>query len=256
MKRYFLFTFLLCSGFSTADEKHFKPKEPLAVSWSFDGIFGTFDRQSIQRGLKVYQQVCASCHSLNRISFRHLLDIGFTPEQAKNIASEYQITDGPDDNGEYYQRPGVLSDYFAPPYSNRQAAEAANNGSYPPDLSLIARARMNGPNYLYSLLTGFTGEESDEGLHYNPYFITGKLAMAPPLSDDLVTYDDGTQATVNQMAFDVVNFLHWTAEYEMERRKSLGLKVIGFLLVLLTLSWISNKRIWGDVKGSRKHDKH
>lgn len=248
MKKCFLIILLLSLGFAAASEEHFEPKAPLTVAWSFDGPLGTFDRQSIQRGLKVYQQVCAACHSLSKISFRHLLDIGFAEEDAKAIASDYQVKDGPDDNGEYYERPGVLSDYFTSPYPNRQAAEAANNGAYPPDLSLIARGRMGGANYLYSLLVGFTGDESPDGLYYNPYFSTGKISMAPPLSDELVTYDDGTRATVEQMAFDVVNFLHWTAEHEMEHRKKLGLKVMTFLFILLILSWISNRRIWKDIK--------
>jgi ubiquinol-cytochrome c reductase cytochrome c1 subunit len=238
-----LFTSFLSIAFAS-DEAEFHPKNPIEVNWSFNGIFAKFDRASIQRGLKVYQQVCASCHSLNKISFRHLTDIGFTKDQVKAIAADYQIQDGPNDSGEYYERAGVLSDYFPSPYPNKQAAEAANNGAYPPDLSLIVRGRKNGANYIYSLLTNFTGEQSPEGLYYNPYFITGQLAMAPPLVDDMVTYDDETPATVNQMAIDIVNFLHWTAESEMEKRHSLGLKVMCFLLILLVLSWIAKKKVW------------
>lgn len=231
-------------GETPEEEELFHPSKPLKVNWSFSGVFGKFDKQSIQRGLKVYQQVCAACHSLNSIAFRNLTEIGFTETQAKAIASAYQIKDGPNDVGEDFERPGALSDYFPAPYPNKQAAEASNNGSAPPDLSLMVRAREYGANYVYSLLTGFTGKESPEGLHYNPYFITGKLAMAPPLSEDIITYDDGTAASINQLAFDIVNFLHWTAEPEMEIRKSLGLKVIGFLIFLLILSCITKKRVW------------
>lgn len=244
---------VLTSAFTIAfASDEFQPKEPIAIKWSFDGVFGKFDRQSVQRGLKVYQQVCSSCHSLNRVAFRNLTEIGFTNDQAKAIAAGYQIKDGPDDSGEYYERAGVLSDYFPSPYPNKQAGEAANNGAYPPDLSSMIRARHNGANYVYSLLTGFTGEQSPDGLYYNPYFMTGQLAMAPPLSDDMVTYDDGTTATVNQMAIDVVNFLQWTAEPEMEKRHSLGLKVIGFLSILLVISWFAKKKVWGNLYNNKK----
>ncbi|ACT69529.1 ubiquinol-Cytochrome c reductase, cytochrome c1 [Neorickettsia risticii str. Illinois] len=254
MKKYFFIALLLCQVSALANEGNFEPKEPLKMPWSFEGPLGTFDKQAIRRGLKVYQQVCAACHSLNRISFRHLLGAGFSLEEAKSIASEYQVKDGPNDDGEYYERPGALSDYFVPPYANRKAAEAANNGAYPPDLSLIARGRMGGASYLYSLLIGFTDEEAPEGLYSNPYFSTGKIAMAPPLSEDIVSYEDGTPATVEQMAFDVVNFLQWASEYEMEYRKRLGLKVMGFLSILLVLSWVSNKRIWKDIKQVSNED--
>lgn len=227
-------------------------KKPHKVHWEFDGIFGNFDRRAAQRGLQVYREVCSACHSLNRISFRNLVDLGFSQEEIKNIAAAYTVTDGPNDQGEMFERSGKASDHFTPPYPNEEASRAANNGRFPPDHSLIVKAREDGANYLYSLLTGYhePPEEMhiDEGLHYNPYFPGGKIGMAPPLSDDAITYQDGTRATVEQMSHDIVTFLQWAAEPEMEKRKKMGMKVIIYLTILTILFYLSKKIIWRSIK--------
>lgn len=229
---------------SIVHAEEFIPSKPKEISWSFDGIFGKFDRKSIQRGFKVYREVCSSCHSLKRIAFRNLREIGFSAQEVKDIATSYQIKDGPNDAGEMFERAGKPSDYFVSPFPNKQAAAASNNGAVPPDLSLIIKARANGANYLYSLLTGYDGKTYGM-LYGNPYFSTGKIAMPPPLSSaGLVEYTDGTNASIANMVYDVVNFLQWTAEPEMEQRKKIGLKVILFLIVLTVLMIEAKKRIW------------
>lgn len=241
-----LLTLSSAAALAAGDAKH-----PKHVHWSFDGITGKVDRVSAQRGFQVYREVCASCHSLKRIAFRNLKEIGFSEAEVKQIASEYSVIDGPDDAGDMFERAGRASDRIPGPYPNVKAAQAANGGAYPPDLSLITKARMNGPNYVYSLLTGYEpapqGVEVPPGQYYNPYFSGGKLAMAPPLSEGIVTYQDGTEATVDQMSRDVVNFLQWTAEPEMEHRKQMGIKVVLFLAVFTILFWIAKKRIWARI---------
>ncbi len=221
---------------------------PKQLKWAFDGMTGTFDRQSIQRGFKVYKEVCASCHSLRLLSYRNLTQIGFSPAEVKAVAAEYTVIDGPDDVGDMFERPALPSDRFASPFPNDQAARAANGGSLPPDLSLIVKARHDGANYLYSLLTGYKNAPSDvelsEGMYYNPYFPGGQIAMAPPLAEGLVSYDDGTPATVDQMSKDLVNFLQWAAEPEMEQRKSIGIKVLLYLVVFTVLFYFAKKRVW------------
>lgn len=230
-------------------------KHPKHEHWSFDGAFGKFDRGSIQRGFKVYKEVCAACHSLKRVAFRNLIDVGFSPEEVKALAASYAIKDGPNEEGEYYERPGRPSDYFPSPYANDNAARAANNGALPPDLSLIIKARHEGANYVYSLLTGFEpapeGFTVGENMHYNPYFAGGgkQLAMTPPITKDgQVEYPDGTKSTVDQMSRDVVHFLQWAAEPEMEARKSLGLKTVIFLVLFTVIFYFAYKRIWSRVK--------
>jgi len=239
----------LSSSVLAVEEDSFKPLKPKQIDWSFNGVFGKFDLGSAQRGLKVYREVCAACHSLQRIAFRNLTEIGFSKEQAKAIAASYNITDGPNDDGEYYERPGTLSDYFPSPFPNKEAAAAANNGAVPPDLSLMVKARHDGANYIYSLLTGYKSNDPIPGtnLYENPYFVTGTLAMMPPLSDSLVTYDDDTESTIHHMSYDTVNFLQWAAEPEMEKRKSVGIKVIFFLSILFVVMFIAKKQIWRDL---------
>lgn len=222
------------------------------VDWQFDGVFGTVDRQSAQRGFQVYKEVCAACHSLKLISFRTLQELGFPEGEVKAIAAEYSIQDGPNDAGDMFERPGRPSDSFPAPYANEKAARVANNGALPPDLSLMVKARVDGANYLYSLLTGYEnapeGFHLSEGMHYNRYFPGGQIAMPKPMSDGQVTYGDGTANTADQMAHDVVNFLQWTAEPEMEARKRMGIKVFVYLLVFTGLFIAAKKRVWRNIE--------
>lgn len=226
------------------------PKPP-AQRWSFDGLFGTFDRGALQRGFQVYKDVCSACHALNQIYYRHLTQIGFTEDQVKQIAAEYEVTDGPNDQGEMFTRPARPSDRTRRPFANEQAARAANNGAYPVDLSLVVKARFNGPDYLYALMTGYTEPPANvtmpQGMNYNTYFPGHQIAMAPPLQPDGVTFADGTRATVDQMARDVTTFLSWTSEPEMETRKRMGVKVILFLLVLTGMLYAVKRKVWAAV---------
>ena len=260
--KYFLFVLLMSfSTFAFASNGEFKQAKPKKLDWPFDGMTGFVDKQAAQRGLKVYKEVCAACHGINRIAFRNITDIGFSDDEADALASSYQITDGPNDEGEMFEREGKMFDYFPSPYPNDEAAKVSNNGALPPDLSLITKARPDGANYVYSLLTGYSeapeGFDVIEGLHYNPYFSTGQLAMIPPLiSEGLVEYDDGTEATIEQMAYDVVNFLQWTAEPEMNDRKILGFKLILFFTVTTLLFMRANKRVWSDVYKKEKKGKN
>ena len=240
---------LAASGIVIASTDNLPPKQ---VKWNFDGIFGTFDRTSIQRGFQVYKEVCSACHSLNLVAFRNLKEIGFSEAEAKEIAKGYSIKDGPNDDGEMYERPGILSDYFPAPYANEKAARASNNGAHPTDLSLVARAREDGANYVYSLLTGFNQTPPkemiiQENMHYNPYFPGMQIGMTPPLSEGIVEYNDGTKATTDQMSRDVVNFLQWASDTKMEQRKSMGIKVMIFLAIFIGLFYVAKKRVWHDV---------
>ena len=225
---------------------------PPHANLSFQGVFGTFDRAAAQRGLQVYRQVCASCHGLRLVAFRNLRALGLTEAQVAAIAAEYQITDGPNDQGEMFQRPGRASDRFPSPFPNEQAARAANNGAYPPDLSVIVKAREHGANYLRALLTGYQdppeGVELGEGMHYNRYFPGRQIAMANVLSDGMMDFADGTEATAAQMARDVTTFLAWAAEPELEQRRQMGVRVILFLLILGGLTYAVKRRVWADVK--------
>jgi ubiquinol-cytochrome c reductase cytochrome c1 subunit len=226
-------------------------KHPRQVDWAFDGVFGKFDKPSVQRGLQVYREVCAACHGINRVAFRSLTEAGFSEAEVKTMAAEYTVMDGPNDDGEMFERPARPSDKFPSPYANEKAARAAQNGAYPPDLSLMVKARHDGANYTYSLLTGYKDAPADvtvpQGMHYNPYFAGGLIAMAAPLKDDAVTYQDGTAATVDQMARDVTSFLQWAAEPEMEARKRMGIRVIIFLTIMTGFFYVAKKRIWKDV---------
>ncbi|MDX1950197.1 MAG: cytochrome c1 [Rickettsiales bacterium] len=226
-------------------------KQPIKQKWSFDGVFGKFDKPSIQRGFQVYKEVCSACHGVSRIAFRNLMEVGFTEAEVKALASTYNVTDGPNEDGEMFERPARPSDKIPSPFKNKQAAVAAN-GAYPPDLSLIIKARHDGANYLFSLLTGYQPNEKapkkliiPEGKYYNPYFAGGAITMSPPLtSEGQVTYQDGTPASVEQMAKDVVNFLQWASEPEMEHRKSMGVKVLIFLGFFTWFFWVAKRRIW------------
>lgn len=219
--------------------------------WSFEGIFGTYDRASMQRGLQVYKEVCAGCHSLNLIYYRNLADLGYSPDQIKAFAAENEVQDGPNDEGEMYARPAAASDRFVKPFPNDNAARAGNNGALPPDLSLMVEARVGGPNYLYALLTGYAeapaGVSLMEGMNYNNFFSGHQIAMAPPLSEDGVEFADGTKATVAQQAEDIVTFLAWASEPNMEARKQMGIKVMIFLIVFTGLLIAVKKRVWANV---------
>ncbi|MBO0333044.1 cytochrome c1 [Sneathiella sp. CAU 1612] len=222
-----------------------------SVDWKHGGIFGTYDRASAQRGLQVYREVCAGCHGLGLVAFRTLSDLGFSEEEIKAIAAESEYQDGPDGDGEMFDRPGKPSDSFPSPFPNEQAARASNGGAYPPDLSLMSKARPNGDDYLYSLLTGYEDAPADfnlaEGMAYNAYFPGHQIAMPSPLSADAVEYSDGTPATVDQMAKDVTVFLAWAAEPKLEQRKSIGLRVILFLLILAGVFYAVKRKVWSDV---------
>ncbi|MES2984263.1 MAG: cytochrome c1 [Pseudomonadota bacterium] len=225
--------------------------EPKQQDWSFDGAFGRFDKPAIQRGLQVYKEVCSACHGLKRVAFRQLQDVGFSEAEVKSFAASYQIHDGPNDDGEMFDRPGRPSDTFPGPYANDNAGRRANNGALPPDQSLLVKAREDGANYMYSLLTGYheapEGVSVPEGAHYNPYMPGGIIKMAAPLHDEGVTYQDGTKATVEQQAHDVVNFLQWAAEPEMEERKGMGIHVMLFLGAMTCFFYLVKKRIWSNL---------
>ena len=220
--------------------------------WSFQGLFGTFDRAAQQRGFQVYQEVCAACHSMSLLHYRDLAGIGFDGEQVKAIAAQSQITAGPDDAGEMFERPGIPADTFRNPFANPQAARAANNGALPPDLTLIVEARKGGADYIHAVMIGYADAPPDvavpEGMHYNIYFPGHQIAMPPPLSEGAVTYADGTEATVEQMASDVVTFLTWAAEPNLEGRKRMGVKVILFLIVFTGMLYAVKRKIWLDVR--------
>ena len=229
-------------------------QELLKVDWSFKSFFGKFDRASLQRGYQVYTEVCASCHSLKHLSYRNLAEKGgpeFTELEAKAIASNFEVTDGPNSDGEMFERPAKLSDKFVMPYANVQEAIAANGGAYPPDMSVLVKARKGGANYIYSVLMGYdeppAGMELDDGVYYNKYMYGNKIKMASPLDDDIVEYSDGTKATVDQMAKDVTTFLAWAAEPELEERHKTGVKVIIYLVLLTILVYLSMKKIWSRV---------
>jgi ubiquinol-cytochrome c reductase cytochrome c1 subunit len=219
--------------------------------WSFEGIFGTYDRASAQRGLQVYKEVCAGCHSLDQIYYRTLADIGYSEAAIKAFAAEEEVEDGPNVEGEMYMRPARPSDRFVRPFPNDNAARAGNNGAFPPDLSLMVEARVGGPNYLHALLTGYsdppTGKTVMEGMNYNKYFPGNQIAMPPPLLDDAVEYNDGTKATAEQMSRDIVTFLAWASEPNMEERKSMGMKVMLFLIVFTGLLVAVKRRVWADI---------
>lgn len=232
------------------DTHAFHPKQ---MKWSFDGFFGSVDRASAQRGYQVYKEICSACHSLNRVAFRNLEEIGFSKEEVKQIAAEALVSDGPNDDGEMFDRPGLPSDKFVGPYANEQAARASNGGAYPPDLSLIVKARHDGANYVYSLINGFADAPEEfpmaQGKNYNPYFEGRQISMAAPITDDgQVEYKDGTYATKEQMVIDVVNFLQWAAEPETEHRKKMGVRTMIFLGILFVILLAAKKAVWKNVK--------
>ena len=244
---------LICSSntFSFAAEK----VDYLKTDWSFKGLFGKFDRASLQRGYQVYTEVCASCHSMKYLSYRNLAEKGgpeFPEDEGKAIAASFEVMDGPNADGEMFARPGKLSDKFVMPYDNVKAAQAANGGAYPPDMSVLVKARGGGVDYIYSLLQGYeeapSGMTLDDGVHYNKYMYGNKIRMAAPLSEGLVEYGDGTAATVEQMSKDVTTFLMWAAEPHLEARHQMGFNAIIYLIILTILVYFSMKKIWSRVE--------
>jgi|TARA_B100001093_G_scaffold91690_1_gene83811 ubiquinol-cytochrome c reductase cytochrome c1 subunit len=229
--------------------------ELLKTDWSFKGLLGKFDRGSLQRGYQVYTEVCSSCHSMKYVSYRNLAEEGgpeFTEEQAKAIAANFEVLDGPNSDGEMFTRPAKLSDKFVMPYENVKAAQAANGGAYPPDMSVLAKARSGGVDYIYSVLLGYedppAGVILDDGVYYNKYMYGNNIKMSQPLSDGLVEYSDGTVASEEQMAKDVTTFLMWAAEPHLESRHKMGFKAILYLIILTILVYFSMKKIWSRIE--------
>lgn len=243
---------------ATVEQAFHKPPRELRLA--SDGLFGTFDKQQLQRGFQVYDEVCKACHSLRLVAFRDLKALGYNDDEVKAIAAKYQVPGVDPNTGEANTRPGRPTDFFPQPFANDIAARAANNNAIPPDLSLMTKARHDGAAYIYSLLTGFQEQpaallkqfpdaRTPAGLHYNPYFANLNLAMAPPLTaDGQVTYKDGTRSTVDQMSRDVAAFLVWTAEPKLEKRKQTGWPVLGFLLFATILGNLAYRNIWRDMK--------
>lgn len=221
-----------------------------ATRFSFDGIFGTYDRAAAQRGFQVYKEVCSNCHSMHLLSYRNLRELGLTEQQVAAIATTVQVQDGPNDEGQMFERPGRPTDRFHSPFPNPQAARAANNGALPPDLSVITKAREGGARYIYALLTGYgdppAGVTLMEGMNYNRFFPGHQIAMARPLSEGQVEFSDGTQATLENMAHDVATFLNWAAEPELEQRHAMGIKIILFLTILAGLAYAVKRKIWAN----------
>ena len=219
--------------------------------WSFNGPFGTFDKAAMQRGFQVYREVCAGCHSMQYIAFRNFADLGYNEAEIKAIAAEYDVEDGPNDEGEMFTRPGIPADRIPSPYPNDNAARAGNGGALPPDLSLIAKARANGPDYLYSLLIGYKEAPASmnvpDGMYYNDAYPGNLIAMPQPLYGDDVTYADGADASIEGSAADLTQFLMWAAEPKMEARKRIGVAVVFFLSIFVVLSVMAKRRVWADL---------
>ncbi len=267
---------LIAAPFAVGEESHDAKhaQNPNRYDWSFSGVFGRYDKAQIKRGFKVYKEVCSTCHSIKMLAFRNLSQRGgpeFSPEDVEQLAASYKVKDGPNDAGEMYDRPGRASDRFPPPFANEQAARAALAGAYPPDFSVLAKARgysrgfpfflfdavpgfayqEHGVDYIVSLLKGYTDPPADvklpDGQYYNLFMAGRRIGMPPPLSDGAVTYDDGAQPTVDQYAKDVSAFMMWVAEPHLDARKSVGFGVVSFLLVFAGLLYMVKRRIWSNV---------
>ena len=226
---------------------------PLDLQWGWEGPFGTFDRAALQRGFQVYKEVCAACHGMQYLKYRNLGDEGgpgFSEAEVKAIAAQYEVTDGPNADGDMFERPAEPKDTFKYPFENEQLGRLANNGAYPPDLSLMTKGRDYGADYVYSLFLGYEDAPADmqmqPGMNFNKYFPGYQIAMAQPLYADSIEFADGTEATVEQMAKDVTTFLHWAAEPKLEARKSTGFVVMTFLVILAGLLYFTQRKIWSD----------
>lgn len=260
---------LLATGLAVGAAHAAGQRDAKDVSFSFEGPFGKFDKAQLQRGYRVYKEVCASCHSMKYVAFRNLGDpgaLGYDEKQIEALAATFTVQDGPDASGNMFDRPGLPSDHFPSPFPNEQAAASANGGAAPPDLSLMTKARpgwygtinqfingIGGPQYVYSILTGYEEPSAEikaempEGKHYNPYFANGHfIAMPPPLTDGQVTFDDGAPNTVDAMAKDVAAFMAWTAEPKMEERKRIGFGVMLFLAIFAAMLYLVKKKLWSD----------
>jgi cytochrome c1 len=244
----------LALGAASNDANASSGKAAPSQDWTFDGLFGHFDRAQLKRGYQVFQEVCSACHSLRQIYYRNLSEIGFTEDEVKNIAAEFEVPRGPDGEGETHadgepiMRPAKPFDKLVNPYANEQAARAANNGALPPDLSLVTKARKGGADYLHAMLTGYSdppeGFKLQDGMSYNVYFPGAQIAMAPPVEDEAVEYADGTKASKDQVARDISAFLTWAAEPELEDRKRIGLKVMIFLIIFTAMLYAVKRRVW------------
>eukprot|EP00882_Tetradesmus_deserticola_P001168 GHRQ01001264.1.p1 GENE.GHRQ01001264.1~~GHRQ01001264.1.p1 ORF type:complete len:311 (+),score=118.22 GHRQ01001264.1:265-1197(+) len=244
-----------CSLVAAADHEGEHGLASVAWPWSHEGMTASYDHAAIRRGFQVYQQVCAACHSMEYIHYRDLVGVCYTEEEAKAMAAEVEVEDGPNDEGEMFERPGRLSDPLPRPYANEQAARYANGGAYPPDLSLMTNARPNGHNYLFSLLLGYkeppAGVSVREGLYYNPYFPGGAIAMPRMLADGGVEYDDGTPSNSSQQAKDVTTFLAWAACPEQDERKLMGIKAMTLIAIMWAYAIYQKRLRWSTLK-SRK----
>ncbi|PPR47672.1 MAG: Cytochrome b/c1 [Alphaproteobacteria bacterium MarineAlpha5_Bin9] len=249
--RLFLIIFLISLLPLYINAKESSNTEMPKHDWSFKGVTGVFDNASVQRGFKVYREVCAVCHSMNLLYYRDLIDVGFTEEEIKVISSEYKVIDGPNEEGSMYERPAIPSDRFVDPYLNKEEARISNNGSYPPDLSVITKARKYGVDYLHNLLMGYSEPpenfELGDGMYYNLWIEGNQIAMPQPLYDESVEYDDKTPNDLEQLSRDLVTFLAWAAEPELEERKNLGIKVILFFILFGFLVFLAKIRLWREI---------
>lgn len=251
----FLSTVFISIFFSTVSLAAGDAEKPIKVDWSFNGFFGKFDRAQLQRGYQVYKEVCASCHSMKYLSYRNLGEKGgpeFSKAEVKAIAAGFTVQDGPNEDGDMFERPGLPKDKFVSPYPNEKAARAVNGGAYPPDMSVLVKARSGGANYIYSILMGYeeapAGMKIDDGVYYNKFMPGQKIRMSAPLSEGSVEYADGTPTSVSQMSKDVTAFLTWAAEPHLEKRKRIGFKTILYLLIFSVLIFFSMKKIWSRVE--------
>ena len=241
-----LFGFLSSPAWGASGNVDLKTRD-----WSFSGPFGTFDKASMQRGFQAYKEVCAGCHSMKLIAFRNFADLGYSEAEIKALAAQYEVQDGPNDDGEMFMRPAIPADRMPAPYANDNAARAGNNGALPPDLSLIAKARPNGPNYLYSLLSSYDdapdGKEVPDGMYYNAAYPGHLIAMPQPLYGNDVEFSDGAATSIEAVSADLTHFLMWAAEPKMEVRKRIGVAAVFFLSIFVIFSYLAKRRIWADV---------
>ncbi|WP_119166907.1 cytochrome c1 [Algihabitans albus] len=240
--------------FVAAADRPSEAAEAVAIpnyDFSFEGVFGTFDQMELQRGFQVYREVCSACHGLRLVSFRNLVDLGYSEDEIKALAAEYMVEDGPDENGEMFMRAGIPADRIPSPYRNVNEARALNGGAYPPDLSLMAKKRKGGPDYIKALLVGYGEPPADvelmPGMYWNDYFPGHQIAMPQILYPDSVSFADGTEATLEQQSLDLATFLMWTAEPMMDTRKQTGISVILFLLVFTGLMYAVKRKVWADL---------